>query len=98
MCGITGYYALSSNAVSNVIKVTQSTEKMYLRGPDCGDIYTHGNVGLGHRRLSILDTSTGATQPMSDVTQRYTIAFNGEIFNYKELSAKYLSTTWARIG
>ena len=98
MCGITGYYALSNNTKTNVIKVRQSTEKMYLRGPDCGDIYTHGSVGLGHRRLSIIDTSTGATQPMTDVTGRYTIAFNGEIFNYKDLSAQYLSKTWARIG
>lgn len=98
MCGITGYYALSNNALGNVIKVRQSTEKMYLRGPDCGDIYTHGKVALGHRRLSIIDTSQGAVQPMSDITGRYTIAFNGEIFNYKELSAKYLDKVWQKNG
>lgn len=98
MCGITGYFALANNAQSNVIKVRQSTEKMYLRGPDCGDIYTHQQVALGHRRLSIIDTSTGAQQPMSDNTGRYTIAFNGEIFNYKELSEKYLGDTWKKIG
>lgn len=98
MCGITGYYALTDNAKTNVIKVRQSTEKMYLRGPDQGDIYTHENVALGHRRLSIIDTSTGAVQPMSDATGRYIIVFNGEIFNYKELSEKYLAQTWQRIG
>lgn len=98
MCGITGYYAFTNNAISNTVKVKQSTEKLYLRGPDCGDIYTHNNIALGHRRLSIIDTSTGALQPMSDVSGRYTIAFNGEIFNYKELSTKYLSNVWQKIG
>jgi len=98
MCGITGYYALADNAKNNLIKVRQSTEKMYLRGPDQGDIYTHNNVALGHRRLSIIDTSTGAVQPMTDAGGRYIIVFNGEIFNYKELSAKYLSKVWEKNG
>lgn len=98
MCGITGYYAFSNNSVGNVIKVKQSTEKLHLRGPDYGDTYTHNKVALGHRRLSIIDTSTGAAQPMKDHSGRYVIVFNGEIFNYQELSNKYLSKTWERIG
>ncbi|MCB0695790.1 MAG: asparagine synthase (glutamine-hydrolyzing) [Chitinophagaceae bacterium] len=98
MCGITGYYALADNAKNNLIKVRQSTEKMYLRGPDQGDIYTHNNVALGHRRLSIIDTSSGAFQPMADISGRYIIVFNGEIFNYRELSEKYLKKVWERIG
>lgn len=98
MCGITGYYALSQNAVGNVIKVRQSTEKMYLRGPDHGDIFTHDCVALGHRRLSIIDTSDGASQPMTDVSQRYVLVFNGEIFNYQELSKQYLGDVLAKIG
>lgn len=98
MCGITGYYALSQHARNNLIKVRQSTEKMLLRGPDYGDSYTHENVALGHRRLSIIDTSQGAVQPMTDVSGRYTIVFNGEIFNYRELSAKHLGNVWERTG
>ncbi|MCB0700161.1 MAG: asparagine synthase (glutamine-hydrolyzing) [Chitinophagales bacterium] len=98
MCGITGYYALTDNAKHNLAKVKQSTDKLYLRGPDNGDVYTNGKVALGHRRLSIIDTSEGASQPMSDHTGRYVIVFNGEIFNYQELSTKYLQQIWASNG
>ena len=42
-------------------------------------------MGLAHRRLSIIDTSAAANQPMRDISGRYTIVYNGEIFNYKEL-------------
>lgn len=98
MCGITGYYAFRANAATNLTKITQSTDKLQLRGPDTGNVYTHKNVALGHRRLSIIDTSNGASQPMTDVTGRYTIVFNGEIFNYQELSDKYLQDVWQSIG
>ncbi|MBS1773715.1 MAG: asparagine synthase (glutamine-hydrolyzing) [Bacteroidetes bacterium] len=98
MCGITGYYAFKSNAATNLTKITQSTDKIILRGPDSGGVFTHEQVALGQRRLSIIDTSTGASQPMFDVTNRYVIVFNGEIFNYKQLSEKYLQNTWQRIG
>lgn len=98
MCGITGYYALSQNARNNLIKVRQSTEKIQLRGPDYGDSYTHENVALGHRRLSIIDTSEGAVQPMKDISGRYVIVFNGEIFNYRELSEKHLADIWKENG
>ncbi len=62
-----------------------STEALQLRGPDSGGHFTHGSVGLGHRRLSIIDVSDVACQPMVDEQERYTIIFNGEIFNYQEL-------------
>lgn len=98
MCGITGYFSLSSKVAANHSKLTQSTQKLFLRGPDCGDIFSDERNALGHRRLSIIDTSTGATQPMKDVTERYVLVFNGEIFNYQELSKQYLEKTWERIG
>lgn len=98
MCGITGYYAFKTNAASNLTKITQSTEKLVLRGPDHGDVFSDSKVALGHRRLSIIDTSTGACQPMTDVTGNYILIFNGEIFNYKQLSEQYLSKTWERIN
>ena len=62
---------------------------MLRRGPDGGAFSIHDSVGLGHRRLSIIDTSENASQPMSDPSGRYTITFNGEIFNYQELREKY---------
>lgn len=58
------------------------------RGPDFQDIYIDEWVGLGHRRLSIIDTRSIANQPMWDETKQYCIVFNGEIFNYRELRKK----------
>ncbi len=55
------------------------------RGPDFQDIYLDEWVGLGHRRLSVIDTSSHAHQPMWDESKRYCIVYNGEIFNYREL-------------
>lgn len=98
MCGITGFYALSNNATSSLSKIKQSTEKLFLRGPDHGDSYSHTNIALGHRRLSIIDTSTGASQPMADISERYVLVFNGEIFNYQELSKQYLADVWQQNG
>ncbi len=98
MCGITGYYAYNEKHSTNIAKISQSNLKHSLRGPDCGNIYKDFNIALGHRRLSIIDTSDVANQPMSDVSGRYVIVFNGEIFNYQELSAKYLKETWQRIS
>lgn len=98
MCGITGFYILRKNAAASLAKITQSTNKMLLRGPDSGNVFADGQAALGHRRLSIIDTSSAAAQPMHDHSGRYVIVFNGEIFNYQELSAQYLQPVWARIG
>ena len=94
MCGITGYYALQPTATVNLSKVKQSTDKLFLRGPDCGNVVSDDKVALGHRRLSIIDTSHAADQPMQDVSGRYTIIFNGELFNYEELSHQFLQKKW----
>ncbi len=98
MCGITGYFTFTNNAVDNLIKVQQSTQKLHQRGPDYGDDFVNDKVALGHRRLSIIDTSNAAGQPMKDASGRYVIVFNGEIFNYKELSEQYLSDFWQKNG
>ena len=97
MCGITGLLAYTSQAKSKLSKITQSTQNLFLRGPDHGDTFISDNCALGHRRLSIIDTSDCAGQPMTDATGRYIIVFNGEIFNYRQLSEKYLNDTWKRI-
>lgn len=85
MCGITGIFAFNLVGKFNLVNIASATKALYKRGPDHQDIYHDNFVGLGHRRLSIIDTSAVAHQPMWDETNRYCIAFNGEIFNFLEL-------------
>lgn len=85
MCGITGVFAFNLVGKFNMIHVTAATMALHKRGPDFQDVYIDEFVGLGHRRLSIIDTSAVANQPMWDTNKRYCIVFNGEIFNYREL-------------
>lgn len=82
MCGIAGY-------VGNFDKVTlkKMTDKIAHRGPDGSGHWLCQEAGLGHRRLSIIDLSEKAAQPMSSVNGRYHVTFNGEIYNFKELAA-----------
>ncbi len=94
MCGISGLFAFRNDAAGNLSKVTQSTQKLYQRGPDSGDVFMDSCTALGHRRLSIIDTSTSASQPMSDHTGRYVIVYNGEIFNFKQLADKHFKNTF----
>jgi asparagine synthase (glutamine-hydrolysing) len=85
MCGITGIYAFNEIGRFFMINMFAATDALSQRGPDSSGTFTHGYVGLGHRRLSIIDTSSDGRQPMTDETERYTIVFNGEIFNFPEL-------------
>lgn len=88
MCGITGIFAFNLVGKFNKIHVTNATMALEKRGPDFQDIYIDEWIGLGHRRLSIIDTSAAANQPMWDDAKRYCIIFNGEIFNYRELKSE----------
>jgi asparagine synthase (glutamine-hydrolysing) len=63
---------------------------MVHRGPDADGCYTNDNIGLGHKRLSIIDTENSANQPMLSFNKKWIIAFNGEIYNYVELKANEL--------
>ncbi|WKN30284.1 asparagine synthase (glutamine-hydrolyzing) [Porifericola rhodea] len=85
MCGITGIYAFNEVGRFHMINLASATDKLSKRGPDFGRSTAVHRVGLGHRRLSIIDTSSSANQPMKDASERYTIVFNGEIYNYREL-------------
>jgi asparagine synthase (glutamine-hydrolysing) len=91
VCGITGIFAFNLIGKINKIHVTNATMALEKRGPDFQDIYLDEWVGLGHRRLSIIDTSDVANQPMWDESKRYCIIFNGEIFNYRELRQELIS-------
>lgn len=83
MCGIAGYIQYNNNKIS-LDQADKLLAGINHRGPDENGRYIDGNVALLHSRLSIIDLQTGK-QPMHDVSQDYTIVFNGEIFNYIEL-------------
>lgn len=85
MCGIAGIVSVNPNDVT-INRIKAMTDSIEHRGPD-GEgqwISENGRVGLGHRRLSIIDLSEHANQPMFYL-DRYSIVFNGEIYNYIEL-------------
>lgn len=85
MCGITGIFAFNLVGKLHKVNVTAATMSLEKRGPDFQDIHLDEWIALGHRRLSIIDTSPAGNQPMWDESKRYAIIFNGEIFNYREL-------------
>ncbi|MBX9786549.1 MAG: asparagine synthase (glutamine-hydrolyzing) [Alphaproteobacteria bacterium] len=83
MCGIVGSLSWSTPEDPAIVK--RMMESIIHRGPDAGGIWTKEPITLGHRRLSILDTSEAANQPMTDSSRRYIISFNGEIYNFHSL-------------
>jgi asparagine synthase (glutamine-hydrolysing) len=83
MCGIAGIINKKNKPVDQD-KLIQMRDSLIHRGPDAAGIYIHNNVGLAHRRLSIIDLSEGANQPFHSPCKRYTLIFNGEIFNFQE--------------
>jgi asparagine synthase (glutamine-hydrolysing) len=89
MCGIAGSFALNTEGKKYLNRISEAISCISHRGPDGEGIFLNDTVALGHRRLSIIDTSAAANQPMYSRDKRYIIIFNGEIFNYKELQAKY---------
>lgn len=86
MCGIAGIIDFKRAVAPSALD--RFTDSLAHRGPDGRGIYIDGNVGLGHRRLSVLDPSNAGTCPMSFVTKeghRLWITFNGEVYNFVEL-------------
>ena len=84
MCGICGEYRFDGDHVSK-----ETIQKMLVplqrRGPDNQGEYFSNSIALGHRRLSIIDLSSSANQPMRDAQSKLTIVFNGTIYNYPQL-------------
>jgi len=87
MCGITGIYNLDGKKVAEKV-LTEMTKAIAHRGPDGEGFFFDNSVGLGHRRLAILDTSSKGAQPMISHNKRWIIVFNGCIYNYLELKRK----------
>lgn len=87
MCGLTGY--MGGTACSRGVFLRESAEALRHRGPDSQGIWNpEGPVGLGHRRLAIVDLSAAGAQPMASTDGRWVIAFNGEIYNHRDLRAQ----------
>jgi hypothetical protein len=98
MCGIAGLIAANGPATRELVRAM--TDRIVPRGPDSSDewISDDGRVGLGHRRLAIIDLSAAGAQPMHSHCGRYTVTYNGEIYNFEELrgelAAAGLAPAW----
>jgi len=84
MCGIAGIFHLSTPKPVDPLRVERMCDAMAHRGPDGAGVWTAPGVGLGHRRLSIIDLA-GSPQPMASTDGAAMLVFNGEIYNYREL-------------
>jgi asparagine synthase (glutamine-hydrolysing) len=83
MCGIAGIISADPSAIS-VQRLKKMTDTLVHRGPEAEAFWIEQHTGFGHRRLCIIDLSNAGAQPMHYL-DRYTIVYNGEIYNYKEL-------------
>src|SRR5436190_4634515 len=90
MCGITGQYNFERHEAVEREAMVRMARSIAHRGPDDEGFFIAGPVGLGFRRLSIIDLA-GGHQPMSDVEETVWVIFNGEIYNYRELRAELQS-------
>src|SRR5262245_50519938 len=86
MCGICGKVYLDTSRRADSAGIGRMRDTMVSRGPDAGGTHLDRHVGLGHRRLSIIDIET-STQPMPNEDGSVWIVFNGEIYNFAELRA-----------
>ncbi|MBM3821247.1 MAG: asparagine synthase (glutamine-hydrolyzing), partial [Acidimicrobiia bacterium] len=87
MCGIAGVLNRGGEPVSPVV-LRQMTNAIAHRGPDGEGFYSDTSVGLGHRRLSIIDLSPAGTQPMVSSDGQVVLSYNGEVYNFRELRAE----------
>jgi asparagine synthase (glutamine-hydrolysing) len=84
MCGIAGIFHIETAKPVDPERIRRMTDAIAHRGPDGSGVWTAPGVGLGHRRLSIIDLGGGA-QPMLSEDERVVLSFNGEIYNFQEL-------------
>lgn len=84
MCGIAGIFHAETSKPVDPVRVERMCDAMVHRGPDGAGVWTEHGVGLGHRRLSVIDLA-GSPQPMHSADGRAAIVFNGEIYNFREL-------------
>jgi len=87
MCGVVGIFHLDGQPVSPAL-LRRMTDAIAHRGPDGEGFYTDSFVGLGHRRLAIIDLSPSGHQPMITADRMYALTYNGEVYNFQELRAE----------
>ena len=87
MCGITGLIHLDGAPVSPAV-LKGMTDAIAHRGPDGEGHWIEGNIGIGHRRLAIIDLSPAGHQPMLSADHRYVLSYNGEVYNFRELRSE----------
>ncbi|HEX8515664.1 MAG TPA: asparagine synthase (glutamine-hydrolyzing) [Bacteroidia bacterium] len=86
MCGIAGFFSTDNKfSEDDLLKMTNAIAH---RGPDAFGHYFDKKAGLGHRRLSIIDLSENANQPMFSSDNRFLIIYNGEVYNYREIATE----------
>ena len=85
MCGITGIYNFKTLKKVDSAIIQMMNDVIKYRGPDDDGVYVDNEIGLGHRRLSIIDLSSAGHQPLSNENNTIWLVFNGEIYNYAEL-------------
>jgi asparagine synthase (glutamine-hydrolysing) len=90
MCGLAGYLDITGTVgkQAGILLLEKMASTLAHRGPDDAGAWTHGPVGLAHRRLSILDLSPAGHQPMHSTNGRYVLVFNGEIYNHIDLRTR----------
>ena len=88
MCGIVGI--INKHISVDINELYYICNKLHLRGPDAAEVFIDNTVGLGHRRLSIIDLETG-DQPMISNDGNNVIVFNGEIYNFKEIKKELIA-------
>ena len=102
MCGIAGVLLHDSSLSEERLKAAAArmTDPITHRGPDDSGTWTDAAAGvaLGHRRLSILDLSAAGRQPMVSACGRFIVAYNGEIYNFRELGKRLEKLGWTFRG
>ena len=94
MCGIAGIFHVESSKPVDPERVRRMTDAIAHRGPDGSGVWTAPGIGLGHRRLSIIDLGGGA-QPMLTEDENLAVSFNGEIYNFLELRKELEASGYA---
>lgn len=91
MCGIAGVKLFNKIASkTDETKMEEALKSQHHRGPDSCKVIVDGSVILGHNRLAIIDTNTRSNQPFTDESGRYSLVFNGEIYNFHELKGELI--------